>query len=119
MRLKIVDEIQNIFEQSKTWVSLEIEYAKLTLAEKMTMLLSTLIIGFICLLLGMVVLIMLAFCLVELFKAILCPALAYLVVAGIICLLVATIYVLRRPLLLNSLAKMTTKIFFDKAPSHK
>ena len=78
MRLKIVDEIQNIFEQSKTWVSLEIEYAKLTLAEKMTMLLSTLIIGFICLLLGMVVLIMLAFCLVELFKAILCPALAYL-----------------------------------------
>ncbi len=116
MRLKIVDEIQNIFEQSKTWVSLEIEYAKLTLAEKMTMLLSTLIIGF---LLGMVVLIMLAFCLVELFKAILCPALAYLVVAGIICLLVATIYVLRRPLLLNPLAKMTTKIFFDKAPSHK
>lgn len=114
MRLKIIDEIKSIFDQSKTWIKLEIEYAKLTVAEKATMLLSMLIIGFICLLLGMVVLILLGFSLVELFKLLMCPALAYLTVAGIICLLLVLIYLLRRPLLLNPLARMITKILFEK-----
>ncbi len=104
--------------------ALRIEYAKLTLRRRRCRCsLSTLIIGLSASLLGMVVLIMLAFWSGGAFSgAILCPALAYLVVAGIIRLLVATIYVPienRRPLLLNPLAKMTTKIFFDKAPSHK
>lgn len=65
MKLNIVEEIRNIIEQSKTWVRLEVEYAKLTIAEKLTMLLTSLILGFVCLLLFTVVLIMLSFCIAE------------------------------------------------------
>lgn len=114
MRLKIVDDIQNVVEQGKAWLTLEMEYAKLTLAEKLTVLLTTLIIGFICLLLGMVVLILLGFSLVELFKMLMCPALAFLTVAGIICVLLVLLWLLRKPLLLNPLAKMLTRIIIDR-----
>ena len=110
MRLKILDDIQNIFAQGKSWIALEINYAKLSLAEKMTVLLTTLIIGFICLLLGFVALILFGFALVEVFKLIICPALAFLTVGGIICLLLVLLWLFRKPLLLNPLAKMLTKI---------
>lgn len=114
MKSNLIDDIRNIFEQSKTWVQLEVEYAKLTAAEKLTMLLSSLIIGFVCLLLGSVVLVLLGFTIAELFKLILQPSLAYLSAAGSICILVAIIYLLRRPLVLNPISRLITKVFFDK-----
>lgn len=114
MKEKLTDEIKNLFIQGKEWARLEIEYAKLTVAEKFTVLASTFIIGAICLLMGMVVLIMLAFSLVELFKLLMVPALAYLTVAGIICVLAAVIYLLRRPLLLNPIARFITRLFISK-----
>ena len=52
------------------------------------------IIGAICLLMGMVVLILLSFALVELFKMMIPPVLAYLAVSGIICLLILVLYLL-------------------------
>ena len=87
MKINLLEEIRSIFDQSKTWLRLELEYAKLTIAEKLTLLMSTLIIGFVCLLLGVVVLIMLAFSLAEAFRLIMDPALAYLSAAGGIWLL--------------------------------
>ncbi len=110
MRLKLLDDIQNIFDQGKTWISLEISYAKLTLAEKMTLLLTTLIIGFICALMGFVVIILFSFALVELFKLLMCPALAYVTVGGIILLCLVLLWLFREPLLLNPLARMLTRI---------
>lgn len=114
MKLNIVEEIRNIIEQSKTWVRLEVEYAKLTIAEKLTMLLTSLILGFVCLLLFTVVLIMLSFCIAELFKMILVPSLAYLCTAGSILVFLLLLYLLRKPLILTPIARMITKIFFDK-----
>lgn len=114
MKLNIIEEIRNIFDQSKTWLKLELEYAKLTVAEKVTVLMSSLILGFVCLLLGMVVLIMLAFSLAELFKLMMCPSLAYLSTAGAICVLLILLFLLRKPLLLNPLARLMTRVFFDK-----
>lgn len=112
--MKILDELQNIIQQGKTWVSLEMEYAKLSLAEKLTILMTTLIIGFICLLLGMVVLILLGLALVEVFKLFLAPGLAYLSVAGVILVILLLLWLFRQPLLLNPLAKMLTRILIDK-----
>lgn len=114
MRLKIVDDIRNIIQEAKGWAELEIEYTKLTLAEKATMLLSTLIIGFICFLLGMVVLLLLGMSIAELYKMLMCPALAYLASAGSVCVLLLAVYLLRRPLLLNPIARMLTRILLDR-----
>ena len=114
MKINLLEEIRSRFDQSKTWLRLELEYAKLTIAEKLTLLMSTLIIGFVCLLLGVVVLIMLAFSLAEAFRLIMDPALAYLSTAGVICLLLILLYLLRKPLLLNPIARLITRVFFDR-----
>lgn len=114
MKLNLIEEIRAILDQSKTWLTLEVEYLKLTAAEKLTLLMTSLILAFVFLLLGVVVLIMLAFSLSEAFKLLMNPALAYLSTAGAICLLVGLLYLLRKPLLLNPLARLITKIFFDK-----
>lgn len=114
MKLNFVEEIRSIAEQSKAWLKLEMEYIKLTAAEKITLLLGSLIIGFVALLLGMVVLIVLAFALAEVFKMWMVPGLAYLSTAGAICLLLLVFFFLRKPLLMNPIARLITKIFFDK-----
>lgn len=113
MKSNMIDEIRNIVTQSKDWLKLEVEYAKLTIAEKLTLLLGSLIIGFVCLLLGVVVLIMLAFALAELFKLMMVPALAYLSTAGVICMLLFVLFLLRKQMLLNPIARLITKVFFD------
>lgn len=114
MKSNLLDEIRSIFEQSKSWLALEIEYTKLTVAEKLTLLMGSLIIGFVCLLMAICVLILLAFSLAELFKLLMNPALAYLSAAGAICILLAVLFLLRKPLLLNPIARLITRVFFDK-----
>ncbi len=114
MKEKLTDEFKDILVQGKDWVKLEVEYAKLTVAEKFTVLLSSMIIGAICLLMGMVVLILLSLSLVELFKMMMAPALAYLAVGGIICLLILIFYLLRNPLLLNPIARFITRLLINK-----
>lgn len=114
MKDNLSSEIKDIFTNGKNWLKLEIEYAKLTVAEKLTMLMSALIIGAVCLLLGIVVLILLAFALVEVFKSFMLPGLAYLSVGGIICILILLIYLLRKPILLDPIARLITKLFIEK-----
>lgn len=114
MKEKLTDEIKELFAQGRDWVKFEVEYAKLTVAEKFTILASTMIIGAICLLMGMVVLILLSFSLAELFKNMMVPSLAYLSVGGIICLLAVVIYLFRKPLLLNPIARFITRLFISK-----
>lgn len=114
MKDNLSSELKDIFTQSKTWLKLEIEYAKLTVAEKLTLLMSALIIGAVCLLLGIVVLILLAFALVEVFKSFMLPGLAFLSVAGIICILILLIYLFRKPILLDPIARLITKLFIEK-----
>ena len=58
MKENITDQIRNIYDNGRQWLKLEIEYAKLTATEKISILLSTLILGAICILLGMVILIL-------------------------------------------------------------
>ncbi|MDE6296824.1 MAG: hypothetical protein K2L89_03175 [Muribaculaceae bacterium] len=115
MKEKLIDEIKEIFSQSTSWIKLEVEYAKFTVAEKFTVLMATLIIGAVCFLLGFAALLMLIFAGVELFKMILSPVLSYCAMAGVVCVLLIVFYLCRRPLLLNPIAKFITRLFF----SHK
>ena len=119
MKEKITDDLKTIFLQSKEWVKLEVQYAKLTGAEKFTVLMSTLIMGAVCLLLGFVVIILWGFSLAELFKLMMAPALAYLSSGGCILLILLLVYLLRKPLLLNPLARFITRLIFEHSISKK
>ncbi|MBD5306667.1 MAG: phage holin family protein [Bacteroides sp.] len=113
MKQTITQEIREIFRESKTWVELQIEFTKLTAAEKFTLLTSTFVVGAICMMLGMVVVFLLSFSLVDLFKMMMAPALAYLTVSGILILLIALIYLFRRVIIFNPIAKYITRLLLS------
>lgn len=114
MKTKITDEVKEIFSQTINWAKLEIEYVKLTAAEKLIILLSTIIIGGIMAVLLLPVLIMFLFALVGVFKLIMSPPLAYLTVGGIVLLLIFALFLMRKPLIINPVARFMTKLLLDK-----
>lgn len=110
MKNSLLDEIKEIVARSKDWAELEIEYAKLTMAEKITMVSGFAVIGAVCLLLFITALIMFGISLSYLFQMLMCPALAYLASGGCILVLMALIFLVREPLILNPIAKAMTRI---------
>lgn len=113
MKEKLTDEIKSIFSDSKEWITLQIEYTKLTAAEKMTILGGAITLGAICLLIGVVILFVLALSLIDTFKLFMAPALACLAVSGCLIILMVILVIFKKPLILNPIAKFLTKLFLN------
>lgn len=117
MKSKLTDEIKEIATQSINWAKLEVEYLKLTAAEKLIILMSTMIIGGVIMLLLLPVFIMFLFALVGVFKTFMAPPLAYLSVGGIVLLLTVLIYIFKKQLVINPVARFMTKVILEKHSS--
>lgn len=114
MKAKLTDEIKEIFLQGKNWLQLEVEYVKLTAAEKMIILMSTLIIGGIFMLLLLPVFIMFLFALAGVFKLFMSPPLAYLTVGGIVLAVLFIVYLFRNVLVINPVSKFISRLFLER-----
>lgn len=90
---------------------MEVEYIKLTASEKISVLLSTLILVLVLFIIGLVVMIVFAFALIDLFSLFMAHALACVTVGGIFILLILILYLLRTPLVVNPITKLITKLF--------
>lgn len=113
MKSKLTDDIREIFSQGVNWAKLEISYIKLTAAEKLIVLVSSMIIGGLALLLLLPVFIMFLFALADVFKLIMPPTLAYLTVGGIVLILLALLYCFRKQLIINPVSRFITKVILD------
>lgn len=111
MEKKLGNEMKTVVDDLKKWLSLEVEYLKLTAAEKISVLVSTLILVIVLFIVFMVVLIVFAFALVDLFNLMMPHALACVTVGGILLLLIGMLYLLRNPLVVNPITKLITKLF--------
>lgn len=119
MKESFTRELGEIFSQGRRWAELQVEYTKLTAAEKVTIMTSTFVVGAICMLMGMVVVILLSLSLTDVFKMIMAPALAYLTVSGILILLIILIYVFRGPLIYNPMARYMTRLLLSTGNNNK
>lgn len=72
------------------------------------------IIGGIIMLLLLPVFIMFLFALVGVFKMFMAPALAYLSVGGIVLLLTVLIFIFKKQLVVNPVARFMTKVILEK-----
>ena len=106
----LLDEIKSIIARSKDWATLELEYAKLTAAEKITVLAGAAVAGAVCLLLGIAALILFGICLAYLFMTFMNPALAFLASGGVMLLLMALVYIFKQQMIMNPIARMLTRI---------
>ena len=100
---KSIENIQQLFAEFKKFLVLQKEYTKLELTEKLTILLSTLIMILVLTILGMVALFYLLF------------ALAYILepLAGINVLLIAIIYFFRRQLIISPMVNFLANLFLN------
>lgn len=114
MKSKLIDEIKELFTQSVNWAKLEVEYLRLTAAEKLIILSGALILGAVFMLLLLPVVLMFLLALVSVFRNFMPGYAAYLSVGGIVLVCLGIIFLFRKQIIINPVAKFISKLFLDK-----
>lgn len=110
MKPKITDEIKEMFAQTVNWAKLEVEYLKLTAAEKLIIIVSMMVIATVVLLLLLPAILMFLFALAQVFIDFMPVAVAYVCVGGIVILFLGLLVLFRKPLVINPVAKFISKV---------
>ena len=119
MKTKITDEIKEILSSGINWAKLEIEYLKLTAAEKIIILVSMMVIGAVVLLLLLPAMLMFMFALAQVFVDIMPKAVAYVCVGGIVLILLGLLVLFRKQLVINPVAKFISKVLLENQGNKK
>lgn len=115
MKDSLVDDIRSTIANARRWLSCEVQYVKLTAAEKASVLVTAMALATVFLLLGMAVLLLLAFALEGMFEMWMAKPLAFLCTAGVVLLVLVVIFALRRPLLSDPVARFITRLFNENS----
>ena len=101
-----------LWAELKKYLTLQIDYAKLTTVEKLVVLLSAIAMVAVMLILGACVLFYLSFAVVFMLSdAIGSTWGAYLIVSGIFLVLMLVVYALRQKLILDPVSRFLTRLF--------
>lgn len=119
MEKKVSEETKSVIADVKEWLMMEFEYLKLTAAEKLSILLSTLIMVIVLFIIFMVVLILFSFALVDLFNLFMPHSLACVTVGGILLLIIGAMYLFKNALVVNPITKLITKLFLTPKKDEK
>ena len=105
-------DYKKVIPEVKNYVKLQVEYAKLTASEKLSLILSKIAILAVLLLVGTCCLFYLASLLtIVLTNATGSPTAAYIIVFALLLLLVGVIIVFREPLIINPVTRYITRLF--------
>lgn len=113
---KSIENIQQLFAEFKKYLVLQKEYTKLELTEKLTILLSTLIMILVLTILGMAALFYLLFALAYVLEPRVGGLMvSFSIIAGINILLIAIIYLFRRQLIISPMVNFLAKLFLNNS----
>lgn len=113
---KSIENIQQLFIEFKKYLELQKEYTKLEVTEKLSILLSTLILVLLVVTLGVVVLFHLSFTLVYVLAPLVGGLIAsYALIACFHVLLIILLVLFRKRLIINPTVKFIAGLFLDKA----
>ena len=111
---KSIENIQQLFAEFNKFLVLQKEYTKLELTEKLTILLSTLIMILVLTILGMVALFYLLFALAYILEPLVGGLMvSFGIIAGINVLLIAIIYFFRRQLIISPMVNFLANLFLN------
>ena len=106
------NKYEELWAELKRYLTLQIDYAKLTTVEKLVVLLSAIAMVAVMLILGACVLFYLSFAVVFMLSdAIGSTWGAYLIVSGIFLVLMLVVYALRQKLILDPVSRFLTRLF--------
>lgn len=110
-----IETFQQLFVEVKKYLSLQKKYTQLEIAEKMTVLLSTLILVLIVIILGMVALFYMSFTfaywLAPVFGSIMA---SFALITIVIILLIIAVITFRKTLIVNPMAKFIASLFIQE-----
>ena len=111
---KSIENIKQLFAGFKKFLVLQKEYTKLELTEKLTILLSTLIMILVLTILGMVALFYLLFALAYILEPLVGGLMvSFGIIAGINIILIAIIYFFRRQLIISPMVNFLANLFLN------
>ena len=106
------NKYEELWAELKKYLTLQIDYAKLTTVEKLVVLLSAIAMVAVMLILGACVLFYLSFAVVFMLSDAICSTWgAYLIVSGIFLVLMLVVYALRQKLILDPVSRFLTRLF--------
>lgn len=111
---EVLHHIKESVSSATRYLRLEVEYAKLTAAEKLTLLLGGIVFGFVMIILVSFMVFIMSLALADAFKLIMAPWLSYLCVAAVYLLLAIITATFRKHIILDPLARFISKIFIER-----
>lgn len=116
MKNTFLSHIKDLIAEVKRFLKLQTDCVRLLVAEKLTILLSALILAIIGVILGAFIIVLLAMAGVSALSEFMSPGLAYLCMAGVVSFLLVIVLLLRKYIVVNPLAKLISKIIYPKLP---
>ncbi len=112
---KSIDNLEALFKEIRKYIELQGQYLKIDLVEKLTILLSTLILILLLVILGMMALFYFSFMLVYAIAPLVGSLIGgYAVIGGIVLLLAFLIYQKRRQLIFQPMVNFLARLFLDE-----
>lgn len=109
---KSIETLQQLFTEIKKYLVLQKRYTQLEIAEKLTILLSTLILVLVIIILSMVALFYLSFTFAYLLAHLLGSIIiSFALITCVILILIIAVYSLRKKLIVNPMAKFIANLF--------
>ena len=103
--------IRRLIDAGRRYIMLNLDYARLTAAEKKTVLLSTIAFYAMATAIGTLVLVFLSIGVGHLLAATVAPVTAYLIVAAFYLVLLVVLFAFRRKIFVDPICKFITKLF--------
>lgn len=117
---KSIDNLEALFKEVRKYIELQGQYVKLDLVEKLTILLSTLILILLLAILCMMALFYFSFMLVYTLAPLVGSLIGgYAVIGGIILLLAFVIYRFRKDLIFQPMVNFLSRLFLDEQNNNK
>ena len=112
---KSIDNLEALFKEVKKYINLQGQYLKLELVEKLTILLSTLILVFVLGMLGIMALFYFSFMLVYALASFTNSLIAsYAIIGGGLLIIAFIIYKMRQTLIFQPMVNFLAKLFLDE-----
>jgi uncharacterized membrane-anchored protein YjiN (DUF445 family) len=111
---KSIENLQQLFAETKKYLELQTEYAKLELTEKLTILLSTLILVLILIILGMVTLFYFSFAIAYVLAPIIGGLMnSFALITLFLLIVMALVYYYRQKLIVAPMVKFIANLFLN------
>lgn len=111
---KNIENLQQLYEDVKKYILLQKEYTKLELVEKLTILISTLIMVLVLVILGMISLFYLLFTLAYILEPLVGGLkISFAIIAGVNILLILLVFFFRNKLIVKPMVNFLANLFFN------